>query len=73
MTQEETTVNLHMPIELFQELESKSKRKGFPSVEIYVVRLLEKLFQDQKSDMAEPFDQKEDEEMKKRLKSLGYL
>jgi len=70
MKQEKKSVLL--PAELYQKIGERVKSTGFGSVDEYVIFVLEEVLKD--DDEGEQAMSKEDEEeVKKRLKALGYL
>lgn len=59
-----------LPAELHRQILERVKATGFSSVDEYVIFVLEEVL---KEDGDERAFSKEEEEVKKRLKSLGYL
>jgi len=59
---------LSLPIELYQRIEERVKATGFSSVDEYVVFVLEEVLQEENVP-----EQEDEEEVKKRLRALGYL
>lgn len=70
MNEEKKTVLL--PVELYRRIEDRLKATGFSTVEEYITFVLEEILtEERKEDTA--IGEQEEEEVKKRLKSLGYL
>ncbi len=59
-----------LPAELYSQVLERVEATGFGSVEEYITFVLEEVLKD---DVEEEAFSKEEEEVKKRLKSLGYL
>lgn len=68
MKKEEEKRTLFLPTELYQKIEERIKATGFGSVDEYVIFILEEVLKEE----AGPSDE-EEEEVKKRLRALGYL
>lgn len=61
-----------LPAELYNRVEERAKATGFGSVEEYVSFVLEEVLkEDEEAEKA--FSPEEEEEVKKRLRALGYL
>jgi len=70
MKQEKKSVLL--PAELYEKIGERVKSTGFDSVDEYVIFVLEEVLKDdEEGDQA--MSKEEEEEVKKRLKALGYL
>lgn len=68
-------ISINLPEEVYQKLEERVKKTNeFKSLEEYIVYVLkqvvEKLSEEEQEDVYSP---EEEEEVKKRLKDLGYL
>ena len=72
MSAEKVSVDLQIPEDLYEKLELIANRGRLPSVESYVNFLLASIYQDSKLESSEVFDESEEEELKRRLRSLGY-
>ena len=72
MKEEQENKALFLPFELYGKIEKRVKDTEFGSVDEYVVFVLEEVL---KEDVEEErtFSKEEEEEVKKRLKALGYL
>lgn len=70
MKKEEEKKTLLLPAELYGRIEERAKATGFGSVYEYVVFILEEVL---KQEEAGALSDEEEEEVKKRLRSLGYL
>lgn len=70
MSAEQQSVSL--PAELYKAIEVRIAETEFRSVEEYVVFVLEEVLKDEEDDEI-PFSAEDEEEVKKRLRALGYL
>jgi len=70
MKKEEENRTILLPAELYTGIEERVKATGFASVDEYVIFVLQEVLKEQGE---EAFSEEEEEEVKKRLKSLGYL
>ena len=67
-----TTVSIPTP--LFEKIKRNIKNTGFTSVSSYVVYVLrEVLAEHSEEEEKEPFSKEDEERIKERLRSLGYL
>ena len=57
---------------LYSRIEERARTTGFGSVDEYVIFVLEEVLRDE-GDEEIAFSKEEEEEVKKRLKALGYL
>lgn len=62
---------LILPTKLYNRLLKRAKSTGFSSVEEYVIFVLEKTLEEGGGEI--PLTPKEEEEVKKNLRALGYL
>jgi len=64
--------NIAIPAELYAQIEERIKGTEFTSVEEYIVFVLEEILkeEDESEDILTP---EEEEQVKERLKGLGYL
>ncbi len=69
MKEERKTVSL--PAELYTKIEQRVAVTEFQSVDEYVNFVLEEVVKEEEPEAA--FSKEDEEEMKKRLKALGYL
>lgn len=60
-----------MPAELYSKIEERVKGTDFGSADEYVEFILEEVIKEKEGESA--FSEEEEEEVKKRLKDLGYL
>ena len=72
MTDEKKTKAVSLPADLYDRIEERAGDTGFGSVEEYVTFVLEEVLKDE-GDEAPAFSKEEEEEVKKRLRALGYL
>ena len=70
MKKEEEKRTLLLPAELYDRLEERVKATGFGSVEEYVIFILEEVLKEGEEGA---LSKEEEEEIKKRLRALGYL
>ncbi len=70
-----TTISI--PVTLAKKIEERIEGTGFNSVTSYVVYVIRQVISSIESDKSEkprePFTKKDEEEIKKRLKALGYI
>lgn len=69
MKNEEEKRALSLPPELYKKIKERAKATGFSSVDEYVIFVLEEALEEDE----EATGNEEDEEVKKRLRALGYL
>ncbi|MFC1992470.1 CopG family transcriptional regulator [Chloroflexota bacterium] len=60
-----------LPSELYRQIEDKVKTSGFGSVDEYVIFVLKEVLREDEGE--EALNQEYEEEVKKRLKRLGYM
>ena len=60
---------IRIPKELFERLQERAKEEGFEDPRDYIIFILEEAVRESE----EVFTPEEEEEIKKRLRSLGYL
>lgn len=60
-----------LPAEVYDRIEERLQATGFGSVDEYAAFVLEEVLKDEGE--GEGFSREEEEEVKKRLKALGYL
>ncbi len=58
--------------DLYDRIDERAKSTGFGSVDEYVIFVLEEILKDDGEEEV-AFSKEEEEEVKKRLKALGYL
>lgn len=73
MTKEEKRRALFLPAELYGRIEERVKATGFGSVDEYVMFILEEVLKEEREEGDRVFSKEEEEEVKKRLRDLGYL
>ncbi len=59
--------------ELFIQIDKRAKSTGFSSVDEYITFILEEVLKNEDDEEKVSFSKEEEEEIKKRLKGLGYL
>lgn len=71
MTEQKKTKAVNLPAGLYDKIDERARSTGFGSVEEYVTFVMEEVL---KEDDTQPaFTKEDEEEVKKRLKALGYL
>lgn len=74
MTEEEGKKAVLLPAELYGRIEERVRATEFESVEEYVTYVMEEILREDEGEGEEPaFSEAEEEEVKKRLRALGYL
>jgi hypothetical protein len=73
MKKEEESKAVFLPAELHGRIEERAKATGFGSVDEYIIFVLEEVFKEEGDEEDRAFSEEEDEEVKKRLRALGYL
>ena len=68
-----TTVSIHVPSDLYEEIRRrvKSSQGEFKSIEEYVEFVLREIVKEEETEQV--YTPAEEEEIKQRLRSLGYL
>ena len=62
---------VYLSTELYNQIAGRAKTTGFNSVDEYVIFVLEEVLKDDE-DEAQAVSKEDEEEVKKRLKALGY-
>ena len=65
--------NVPIPAELYDAIDQRVKETEFTSVEEYVTFVLEEVLKDDDDEDEIAFSPEDEEEVKKRLRALGYL
>ena len=73
MSDEQGNKAVSISSELYGKIEERVEATGFGSVEEYVTFVLEEVLKDDGEEEKVAFSKEEEEEVKKRLKALGYL
>ena len=73
MKKEQERKDVHLPAELYGRIEERVKVTEFSSVDEYVTFVLEEVLKEEAEETGVAFSKEEEEEVKKRLRSLGYL
>jgi Arc/MetJ-type ribon-helix-helix transcriptional regulator len=71
MTDQKKGKSLTLPADLYDRIDERARSTGFGSVEEYVTFVMEEVLKEENREPA--FSKEDEEEVKKRLKSLGYL
>ena len=71
MTDQGEVKTVTIPAGLYDRIEERVRTVGFGSVEEYVTFVMEEVLKEDEQQPA--FSKEEEEEVKKRLKALGYL
>ena len=69
MKKEQKNKAVFLPAELYGRIEERVKATGFGAVDEYVIFVLEEILKEEET----AFTREEEEEVKKRLRDLGYL
>ena len=64
---------ISLPLPLINSVKEKIKGTGIHSVSAYVCFILRQILSSQKVEDTNPLDKKTEEEIKNRLKKLGYI
>ena len=72
MKKEQEKPTVLLPAELYSRIEEKVKTTGFGSVDEYVIFVLEEVLKEEGEEKETAFTKEEEEEVKKRLRDLGY-
>ena len=59
--------------ELYDRVEERRKDTKFDSMEEYVIFVMEEVLREEGEDEGRAFSKEDEEEVKKRLKALGYM
>ena len=71
---EEGKKAVFLPVVLYSKIEERVHATEFDSVEEYVTYVMEEILREDEIEEEEPtFSEAEEEEVKKRLRALGYL
>jgi len=65
--------DVSLSAELYDRIEARVKATEFDSVEEYVNFILEEVLREEDEDEGRAFSKEDEEEVKKRLKALGYM
>ncbi|RLC94922.1 MAG: CopG family transcriptional regulator [Chloroflexi bacterium] len=72
MSREQESKAVFLSADLHARIEERARETGFGSVEEYVTFVMEEVLKDE-GEGEQAFSKEEEEEVKKRLKALGYL
>lgn len=73
MKKEQESKVVSLPVELYDRIEARAKATDFGSVDEYVLFVLEEILKQEEKEGEAAASREDEEEVKKRLKSLGYL
>jgi len=73
MSEEQERRAVLLSAELYGKIDERVKATGFETVEEYVTFVLEEVLKEEDGEEAQAFSEEEEEEVKKRLRALGYL
>lgn len=73
MKKEQENKAVFLPAELYGRIEERVKAASFGSVGEYVIFVLEEVLKEEDQEGERAFSKEEEEEVKKRLRGLGYL
>ncbi len=71
--QESKFTSVSIPTPLFEKVRKRIEGTGFTSVSSYVVYVLREVLAEDAVDEKEAFSREDEERVKERLRSLGYL
>lgn len=71
--QDSEFTSVSIPAPLFEKIKSRIEGTGFTSVSSYVVYVLREVLAEDTADETEAFSREDEERVKERLRSLGYL
>jgi Arc/MetJ-type ribon-helix-helix transcriptional regulator len=71
--QESKFTSVSIPTPLFEKVKKRIEGTGFTSVSSYVVYVLREVLAEDAVDEKEAFSREDEERVKERLRSLGYL
>ncbi|MEW6553593.1 MAG: CopG family transcriptional regulator [Actinomycetota bacterium] len=71
--QESKFTSVSIPTPLFEKIKKRIEGTGFTSVSSYVVYVLREVLAEDAVDEKEAFSREDEERVKERLRSLGYL
>ena len=73
MKKEQENRSVILPVELYSRIKGRVKATGFGSVDEYVIFVLEEVLKEEGEEEGGALSKEDEEEVKKRLKALGYL
>ena len=73
MSKEQESKAVSLSAELYGRIEERVRDTGFGSVDEYVTFVLEEVLKEEGEETEVAFSKEEEEEVKKRLRALGYL
>jgi len=73
MSKEQGSKTVSLSAELYGRIEERVNVTGFGSVDEYITFVLEEVLKDEDEGDRVAFSKEEEEEVKKRLRALGYL
>ncbi len=73
MKKEQESKAVFLPTELYSRIEGRAKATGFGSVDEYATFVLEEVLKEEGEEEERAFSKEDEEEVKKRLRALGYV
>ncbi len=73
MSKEQESKAVYLSAELYGRIEERVRETGFGSVDEYVTFVLDEVLKEEGEQTEVAFSKEEEEEVKKRLRALGYL
>lgn len=73
MSKEQESKAVFLSAELYGRIDERVKATGFGSVDEYVTFVLEEVLKEEGEEEERAFSKEDEEEVKKRLRALGYL
>jgi len=72
-TESNDTVAIKIPKEIYDKISDRIKDTDFSSVDEYIKYVLQEVLSDDESEDEEVLSEEDEEKVKERLRSLGYL
>jgi len=73
MNKEQENRAVFLPAELYSRIEEKAKTAGFGSVDEYIIFVLKEVLKEERGEEESVLSEEEEDEVKQRLRALGYL
>jgi len=73
MSEEKKYTTVSIPVPLYNKVKDNIRETGFTSVSDYVTYVLRELMAESKGEAKDEFSKEDEEKVKERLRSLGYL
>ena len=73
MNKEQENRAVFLPAELYSRIEERAKTTGFGSVDEYIIFVLKEVLKEEREEEESVLSEEEEDEVKQRLRALGYL